>query len=170
VIDVMRERQTSFAVIGAAAMAVHGVARSTRDLDVLTVEARCLADTFWTALSAAGVDVQIRRGESDDPLAGVVRFRAPLRTPIDLVVGRSAWQASVIARATETDIEDTRVPVASAPDLILLKLYAGGPQDAWDIEQLLGGADRDELIRTVDARLEALPSDCRRLWTRIRGA
>jgi hypothetical protein len=26
--------------------------------------------------------------------------------------------------------------------VILLKLYAGGPQDAWDIEQLLGGPDR----------------------------
>src|SRR5438552_7153180 len=97
----------------------------------------CLEPTSWSALTAASVDVQIRRGAADDPLAGVVRFRAPDETPIDLVVGRSAWQASVLSRAVETEIESVRVLVARAADLILLKLYAGGPQDAWDIEQLL---------------------------------
>ena len=148
-------------------MAVHGVARSTQDLDVITVATDCLADATWDRVRSASVDVQIRRGGPDDPLAGVVRFRAPHETPIDLVVGKSAWQSSIIDRAAATEIEDARVPVASAPDLILLKLYAGGPLDAWDIVQLLAGPDRENLVGTVETRLAALPSDCRELWTRI---
>jgi hypothetical protein len=51
--------------------------------------------------------------------------------------------------------------------LILLKLYAGGPQDAWDIAQLLGGEDRGALVAAVDALVTLLPDDARSLWRTI---
>jgi len=75
----------------------------------------------------------------------------------------------VLARAVETEIGSVRVPVARAADLILLKLYAGGHQDKWDIEQLLTGPDRERLVAAVDHEVDALPADSRRLWARIRG-
>lgn len=53
----------------------------------------------------------------------------------------------------------------TAADLVLLKLYAGGPQDAWDVDQLL---DAVPTIETdVTAALPALPTSCARLWRRI---
>jgi len=53
-------------------------------------------------------------------------------------------------------------------DLIRLKLYAGGSQDSWDIEQLLAAsADRGALIREVESGLDSLPAEVRRLWNRI---
>ena len=58
----------------------------------------------------------------------------------------------------------------TAANLILLKLYAGGPQDAWDIEQLLASGDRDGLVVAVSAALPALPEEARRQWARIVGA
>lgn len=52
-------------------------------------------------------------------------------------------------------------------DLVLLKLYAGGPQDAWDIDQLL---DVDTTFaREVEARIPALPEGCAALWRRVVG-
>ena len=66
------------------------------------------------------------------------------------------------------EVEGVPVPVASRPDLILLKLYAGGPQDAWDIEQLLACEERSAVIREVERHLEALPEECRALWARLR--
>lgn len=66
-------------------------------------------------------------------------------------------------------IEGVDVPVAAPADLILLKLYAGGPQDAWDIEQLLGGPDRAQLVAEVEAALRPLPAECHQLWERVRG-
>lgn len=158
-----------FAVVGAAALAVHGVSRSTRDLDLLTVAAECLNPEFWDPLRRAGADVRIRAGDRDDPLAGVVRITRPGEHPLDLVVGRGGWQAAIADRAREVAIEGVTVPVARPADLVLLKLYAGGPQDAWDVEQLLAGPDREGLVAEVEAALPALPADSRALWARIRG-
>jgi hypothetical protein len=52
----------------------------------------------------------------------------------------------------------------------LLKLYAGGPQDAWDVEQLLSGGERSMLVTAVAAALPMLPEDSRRVWARIVGS
>ena len=157
-------------MIGAVAMAVHGVSRSTRDLDLFTTARECLVDAAWDDLRAAGIEARVRPGDSDDPLAGVVRFTREGEHPIDLVVGKSAWQAGVAANARDAQIEGVAVPVASRVELILLKLYAGGSQDAWDIEQLLAGPEREGLMTGVEAGLGALPSRCRELWIRMREA
>ena len=132
----LRERGIPFAVIGAAAMAVHGVSRSTRDVDLLTLAPDCLEESFWPPLASPGVEVTIRRGDAEDPLAGVVRFAATGQHPLDLIVGRSAWQAGILQRARETPVDGVPVPVAGRADLIVLKLYAGGPQDAAESRRL----------------------------------
>jgi len=112
------------------------------------------------------VAVEVRRGDASDPLAGVARITSPGERTIDLIVGKSAWQRDLIARSTPVRIGRAAIPVVAAADLILLKLYAGGPQDVWDIDQLL---DRDaSLLAAVDAGLGALPADCAPLWSRIR--
>ena len=63
---------------------------------------------------------------------------------------------------------EAQVRVAGALDLILLKLYAAGPQDAWDVEQLLTGSDEPALVAQIDVAVSALPPDGRALWARIR--
>jgi len=115
------------------------------------------------------VGVSIQRGGADDPLAGVIRVTAAGDSPIDVVVGRAGWQDAAIGRATVRTIEGVAVPVVTATDLILLKLYAGGPQDAWDVEQLLSSGDRSMLVATVEAALPILPKDAQRVWARILG-
>ena len=167
VAGLLRERTTPFALIGAAAMAVHGVSRATRDLDLLVLDRRCLEPIYWDTLHASGLRVDVRRGDADDPLAGVVRLRAPDGATLDVVVGKAAWQEVVLTRARETTVENATVPVAGRADLILLKLYAGGHQDAGDIEQLLAGPERLATATAVEAELAALPEDSRRLWARI---
>jgi hypothetical protein len=153
--------------VGAAALAVHGVSRATRDLDLLVTDAACLAESTWTDLREQGVTATIRRGDADDPLAGVVRLAAAGEVPVDLVVGRAGWQARVLARTVSSMVADVESPVATAADLVLLKLYAAGPQDAWDIAQLLDAADRPALVAAVEASLPDLPDDARRLWVRV---
>ena len=49
------------AVIGAAAMAIRGVGRSTHDIDLLTLSRACLDASWWT--TPVGVDVAVRRGD-----------------------------------------------------------------------------------------------------------
>jgi hypothetical protein len=159
--------EIAYALIGAAALAVHGISRSTFDLDLLAVDRGCLAPALWTGLEQRGIAIEIRRGDVDDPLAGIVRFSAAGAQPVDLVVGRSSWQRDTLARAGRARVGNLEIPVLQPSDLVLLKLYAGGPQDAWDIEQLLCGAERDALIREVENHLTELPAPATTLWRRI---
>jgi hypothetical protein len=165
----LRERQTPFAVIGAAAMAARGVSRSTGDLDLLTLERACLDPAYWAELAVPTVALDLRVGDADDPLAGVVRFTAGDEFPLDLIVGKSGWQARVLGRATASEIAGTSVPIADRAGLILLKLFAGGPQDAWDVAQLLAAGDRAATAAEVDREIGALPPECRSLWEHVRG-
>ena len=157
-----------FALIGAAALAVHGVARSTFDLDLLTTDPAVLDPSLWAGLSEEdSVVVSVRKGDADDPLAGLVRIEAQGERAIDVVVGRSGWQTEAVAAAQMVDVAGMTVPVVGPADLVLLKLYAGGAQDLWDIEQLLAVADRPWLVAEVNRRLDPLPPDARRAWARV---
>lgn len=71
------------------------------------------------------------------PLAGVVRIRAPAEAVVDVVVGHAAWQRDLLERAELLEVAGSSVRVARTADLVLLKLYAGGPTDRWDIDRLL---------------------------------
>lgn len=97
------------------------------------------------------------------------RFSDKSASALDLVVGKSPWQAAILTRARDVVIEGVSVPVVTATDLILLKLYAGGPQDAWDIEQLLAAGNRAALVEDVERGLPALPGTARTLWQRVVG-
>ncbi|HEX2164326.1 MAG TPA: nucleotidyltransferase [Thermoanaerobaculia bacterium] len=108
-----------FAVIGAAAMSARGFPRQTLDFDLLVTDRRVLEGRFWEGVGTAA---EIRVGDGDDPLAGVVRFARPA---VDVIVGRFRWQGEALARATRLQVGGRALPVATLGDLILLKLHAG---------------------------------------------
>jgi len=156
------------ALIGAGAMAVHGVSRATLDINLLTMDPSVLDSDRWVGLRGEDVAVEIRLGDSEDPFAGAVRLGAPGERPVDVMVGRSDWLRGVIERAELFSIGELLLPVARAADLVLLKLFAGGIQDSWDIEQLLSAGNRDALAAEAEGRLSELPPECAALWRRIR--
>lgn len=162
------ETGARFALIGAAAMAVHGVARSTQDVDLLTLSDISLEDASWAPLTESGVDVSVTRGDADDPLAGVVRFRQEGQDQVDLIVGRYRWQQRLLERAEPAVLGGAiTLPAAQPRDLVLLKLFAGGPHDLWDIQQLMAGADSEALLSAVGDDVDQLPTRCRRQWVRL---
>ncbi len=168
VVAVLDGRGIRYALIGAAAMAVHGVSRATADVDLLTIDALALRRETWSALESRGLAVRISKGDADDPLAGVVRVGAAPEA-VDVVVGRHAWQREQIEAAVRRPIGEIEVPVVTPAGLVLLKLDAGGPKDAWDIRSLLeAAADSPALVAEVDGVVSRLPADARRLWMRIR--
>jgi hypothetical protein len=164
VAELLDQKHVRCALIGAAALAVHGISRSTLDIDLLIVDPSALAAGFWSGLPA-DIRVDVRIGDASDPLAGVVRFSTARARDVDLVVGRASWQADVVARAISLPRGGRAIPTALASDLVLLKLYAGGTQDRWDIDQLLARPDQQQLIDDVERELPRLPAAARRLWT-----
>lgn len=159
---VLDHHHLPYALIGAAALAARGIARSTYDIDLLTTDPRALDAQVWTTLPADAID--IRRGDLDDPLAGVIRIMLDADRPIDIVVGKHPWQTRAIARAEPVA---GGPPVVLARDLILLKLYAGGAQDLWDIRELRARGDRS-LDADVTADVSTLAADLQRRWDSVR--
>lgn len=157
-----------FAIVGATAMAAHGVARATLDVDLLVPGRAALDSPAWSELRESGASVEIRKGEADDPLDGVVRLRRTGESPIDIIVGSWTWQRRAIERASVVRVLGVEAPVVSAVDLVLLKLYAGSPQDCWDVARLLSSAPLAGLRERVDEEVEDLPAECRVLWKSIR--
>lgn len=172
----LTERGIEHRLIGAAALAAHGVSRSTRDVDLLAVDPLVLDAELWAGVAPPGFTLEIRRGDADDPLLGVVRIEEDLgdvpdwdHVPgsLDVVVPRGRWAARMTSSpGPEARIGATTVRAVDAVDLVLLKLYAGGPRDAWDVAALL--ESRPDLVAAVDARVDELPKRCLRLWRRLR--
>jgi hypothetical protein len=168
VLRLLEREKVVYALIGAAAMAVRGVSRSTADVDLLSVDAGILRREVWADLEGRGLLVRVLTGDSDDPLAGSVRLGDGDEI-VDVVVGRYAWQREIIEAAETLSIGDLSLPVARPAGLVLLKLHAGGPKDAWDIRALLEVAEDTAAVRAeVEAVLPRLPADARLLWSRLR--
>jgi hypothetical protein len=166
VVATLEREGVAHALIGAGALAAAGIVRSTLDWDLMVVDPSVLRPALWRSLEPAAA-VEIRRGEADDPLAGLVRLTMDGERPVDLVVGRFGWQAEAISRAQRTQLEEGQVRVVGPADLILLKLFAGGPRDLWDVRELLELDEHGTLRRAVQALLEDLPEPLRESWRRV---
>lgn len=63
----LRDADIPFALIGASALAAHGISRSTLDQDLLITNAQTLNAAFWEPLADCAT-VDVRRGDAEDPL------------------------------------------------------------------------------------------------------
>ena len=166
-VRLLAEASSPTALIGGVALAVHGITRYTEDADLLSADGRVLSETFWEPLRRRGDHVEVRRGDFDDPLRGVVRLSAAGEKPVDVVVGRSSWHEQVLSRRRTLHVAGEDLPVVDPADLVLLKLEAGGPQDILDVRLLLAGPEGAAIRADVEARLPALPSFLRVSWSAL---
>lgn len=167
VLRVLERLDAPYALIGGYALAARGFARSTIDLDLLTTDTRVLDPSTWSDLAAEGAHVDCRRGDSDDPLAGVTRIEWPESIPVDVILARWKWQEAVITRAERVSFGSIHLPVPLASDLILLKLTAGGTLDLRDAAALLAAGDRKTLLAEVETRLADVWPDVRDAWRQV---
>jgi hypothetical protein len=164
VLETLEARGARPALIGGMALAAHGVGRATQDFDILVLDEGLLTPPPWDAVRDSGAEVEIRRGDAEDPLAGVIRISKGGEACVDVVVGKRPWQTGILDRRKTLRLDGLSVPVVEAADLVLLKLDAGGPQDRLDIQLLLRGPDGAALRADVERRLATSPAPLRRAW------
>jgi hypothetical protein len=164
VIRHLEERGVAAALIGGLALGAHGIARATLDADVLVADEAVLDPGFWTSSTELGAP-EIRRGDAEDPLLGIVRFTVA-DEPVDVIVGRGRWIVSVLQRRLRIEAAGHSLPLVDRADLVLLKLFAAGPQDLLDV-QLLLEADEGDLRRNVEERLPSAPASVGAAWRKL---
>jgi hypothetical protein len=109
-----------FLVVGAHAMAVHGVPRATGDLDVWIDREPANASKVWDALKRFGAPVEqlgLTRAHLETPgnvaQIGVPPRRIDLLTSITGVEFDEAWRSRVVQK-----VRDLEVPFLGRADLI----------------------------------------------------
>jgi hypothetical protein len=163
---ILNDAGIPYALIGAAAVALRGHSRSTQDTDFLTTDQRVFQPSLWEGLRARGVPVDIRKGDSDDPLGGVIRIGA-VPDEVDVVIGKWKWEQQVVERAERMNAFGGSTPVATSSDLILLKLAAGGYRDLVDAASLLALGPRETIVDEVNSRIGDLPAEAREEWSKL---
>jgi hypothetical protein len=127
------EPAPDYCLIGALALGVWGAVRATQDIDFLILLEDDNRDAVVASLSAAGFQVDTAWADlNPNARDRFVRF-AFGRHAVDLMLARDAHHREALSRRRAVAIEGLTIDVASAEDLILLKLRAGRDQDYVDV-------------------------------------
>ena len=142
--DILRallETQAQFLVVGAYAVAAHGSARATGDLDIWVAPRPDNAERVWRALVAFGAPVQSMGVRVEDLATegvvvqiGLAPRRVDLLTSLTGVAFPDAWEGRV-----EREVDGLRVPFVDLATLLKNKRAVGRPQDLADVHALEAG-------------------------------
>lgn len=125
-----------YLVVGAHALAAHGLIRATKDLDVFVRPSAENAPRVFEALAAFGAPLQdLSEQDLQTPglifQIGVPPVRIDVITVIDGVGFEEAWRSRVTAQLAAVE-----VPVLSRQHLIANKTKTGRKQDLADVDWL----------------------------------
>lgn len=151
ILQVLADHDVEFIVIGGIAAGAQGSPSATVDIDICYARTETNLERLAAALRA--LDARLRGVDDDVPfLLGAATLRAgdhftltTLLGDLDLLgipAGTSGYD-DLVAGATEVEIDQMKVWMASVDDLIHMKRAAGRPKDRVELEIL--HALRDEL-------------------------
>ncbi len=139
-LEALRAEGARFLVIGAHALAAHGLPRATGDLDVWVALDPANASRVYRALVAFGAPVDaLNVSPSDFETRGRVvqignpPFRIDILTEISGVDFEEAWTSRLIAPVGEMEL-----PFLGRESLIKNKIASGRPKDLADVSTLQG--------------------------------
>lgn len=137
-LDALDEARVRYLIVGAHALAAHGIPRATGDIDILVQAERGNAARVYEALVQFGAPIEQHRitpadfeVEGDVYQMGLPPRRIDLLTRIDGVTFDEAWEGRDVLT-----YEGRRLAVLSVRDLVRNKRAAGRPKDLADLELL----------------------------------
>lgn len=135
-LSALSDAGAEFLLVGAHAMAAHGVPRATGDIDLWVRPTPENAQRVWRALVAFRAPLGGTRVEDFAQAdlvfqMGVPPIRIDILTSIDGVEFETAWPRKIQHRVDELD-----VPVIGREDLIANKRAAARPKDLVDVRLL----------------------------------
>ena len=157
--------QVPVLVIGAVALAAHRYVRATLDIDLGVNIAIREMKGLDERLRSEGYVTVLHEPDGDDPLGGVIDISGP--NGLIQIVNFGDRFPAVIQDALEGEMiqarPDLALRVIPLPQLVVLKLYAGGVKSLADVIELLR--------RNPEADLQEIGKVCRKYrlegWNRV---
>jgi hypothetical protein len=125
-----------YALCGGLALAVHGLPRATRDIDILAL--RTDVDRIREVVKACGFLVEalpMTFSSSGRTVVRFTKFEAGEALMVDILLVEDPPDPAWETRA-RLPYEHSTISVVSRQGLISLKLLAGRPQDLVDVQRL----------------------------------
>jgi len=136
--DLLTQHHIRFALVGGIAASLRGRLRATEDLDFVLLTDVDGALELASSLDATPFQPLFPEFEKVVRTAYILALEhQSTGVSIDLAIGASGFEQKIVNRAQLVTIADTRVHVATAEDLILMKVLAGRPQDDQDIAGMI---------------------------------
>lgn len=139
-VAILSARKIPFAVIGAMAASVHGIVRASMDADAVLSLTIQETPALEREFRAAGFQTELRRGDPDDPISGVLNLTDTYGNRVDLLVGIRGLDPAAFSRTVELQFHGTALRVIGLEDFIAMKIFAGGPQDLADARAVISAA------------------------------
>ena len=135
-LNALLREEVDFLLVGAYAMAAHGLPRATGDIDIYVRPAPENSRKVYKALQGFGAPLHDVTPETFQQPGmiyqiGVSPNRIDLPSSIDGVSFKQAWP-----RRQEVEVEGVKIPVLSVEDMILNKTATGRPKDKVDADWL----------------------------------
>ena len=135
-LSALSDAGAEYLLVGAHAMAAHGLPRATGDMDLWVRPSPENAERVWRALAEFGAPLdQLSQGDLTEPdvefQLGVVPSRIDILTSVTGVDFEDVW-----ARREVIDLDGVEVGVIAREDLIRNKKAVGRLRDLADIEEL----------------------------------
>jgi hypothetical protein len=145
-------------LVGGLAVLVRGVPRLTRDVDVVVACPIGEVDRLVRAL-APGFCPRVADPRSFAEETMVVPFLGADGTPVDVILAGLPFEHEAIARARREVMGGVEVKVATAEDLILMKIVSERLKDREDVAGLLRARRRELDLDRLDRTIAALAGD-----------
>ena len=136
---ILKRHRADAVVIGAVALAAYRYVRQTDDIDLGVNADLPTLRAVVQSLGEAGFSAELREPDGDDPLGGVIDVAGPFGF-LQIVSYANRFPAGI-----DDALRDAKLVVRAGsplrlvpiPQLIALKLYAGGYKSKADIVELL---------------------------------
>ena len=153
---ILQKQQIGVIVIGAAAMAAHHYVRLTHDIDLGVNASIQQLRLIENALTQAHFKAELREPDGQDPLGGVIDVTGSFGL-VQIISFADRFPAAIddaLKAATTCIRPNSLLKLIPLPQLVALKLYAGGLKSKADIAELL--------LRNPEADLNAISETCNR--------
>ncbi len=130
----LEARHCRYALIGGLAASIRGRVRATEDLDLILMCSLDEALDLVTSLRPTGFSTLLDNYEEvarSAMLIPLVDHDSGIQ--LDLAIGLSGYEKEIVERADPIMIGDSEIFVATAEDVLVLKILAGRPQDIQDV-------------------------------------
>ncbi|MGB5285741.1 MAG: nucleotidyl transferase AbiEii/AbiGii toxin family protein [Polyangiales bacterium] len=144
-------------VFGAQAALIHGAARMTADVDVTVLAGDRSPEELVQSIERAGFEMRGADAEfvRETRVIPVVHLATGINA--DVVLGGPGIEETFCSRSRPADLGGTTVPVASAEDVVAMKILSGRPKDREDVVAMIaaqGPALNDDRVRETLELLE----------------